>query len=420
MTRTTRAGFRGHGPDAPLDLDHLAPAEVESIVGRLRDGTMPALADTISRAGNCAHPVRLVGRSETVDLRTGEVVDTFRSVDEPLGLLYKPCGSRRESVCPSCSRIYARDTFELISTGLNGGKGVPATVNANPLLFVTLTAPSFGVVHGVRDGKQPCHPRTRLVWCPHGRRLTCWARHDANDPRVGAPLCRECYDTDSATVWQWHAPELWRRFTIALRRQLAAELGVREHHARLEYAKVAEFQSRGLVHFHALVRIDGPDALVRQAKPKSDSSRRTITLSSFVVRALGEAIALELELEGGPDDLVFPTTRASPRAPSHVRDHLKQALEDVDLDVTPHDFRRTVATQVARATTLANATALLGHADEMTTVLHYVQRISVAPDLRMVIDQLVSQASEDATGSGPNDEGPHVRMIMRVGPFDWR
>ncbi len=87
----------------------------------------------------------------------------------------------------------------------------------------------------------------------------------------------------------------------------------------------------------------------------------------------------------------------------------------------PHDFRRTVATQVARATTLANATALLGHADEMTTARHYVQRISVAPDLRMVIDQLVSQASEDATGGSekkgvaPNDEGPHFRMIMRVG-----
>jgi len=31
------------------------------------------------------------------------------------------------------------------------------------------------------------------------------------------------------------------------------------HRARLEYAKVAEFQTRGLVRSHALVRIDGPD-----------------------------------------------------------------------------------------------------------------------------------------------------------------
>jgi hypothetical protein len=79
---------------------------------------------------------------------------------------------------------------------------------------------------------------------------------------VGAPLCPECYDIDTAAIWQWHAPELWRRFTIALRRRLAQALGVTAstlgEHLRLEYAKVAEFQARGLVHFHALVRIDGP------------------------------------------------------------------------------------------------------------------------------------------------------------------
>jgi len=63
------------------------------------------------------------------------------------------------------------------------------------------------------------------------------------------------------------------------------------------------------------------------------------------------------------------------------------------VDVTPHDFRRTVATQVARATTLANATALLGHADESTTARHYVQRIHVAPDVRVVIDRLVEHAN---------------------------
>ncbi|MEK8227411.1 hypothetical protein NKG05_16875 [Oerskovia sp. M15] len=38
------------------------------------------------------------------------------------------------------------------------------------------------------------------------------------------------------------------------------------------------------------------------------------------------------------------------------------------------------------------ATALLGHADEGTTVRHYVKRTHVAPDLRAVIDQLIQQA----------------------------
>ena len=63
-------------------------------------------------------------------------------------------------------------------------------------------------------------------------------------------------------VWQWWAPELWRRFTIALRRLLAQRLGVAESRlldfASIQYAKVAEYQRRGVIHFHALVRLDGP------------------------------------------------------------------------------------------------------------------------------------------------------------------
>jgi hypothetical protein len=64
-------------------------------------------------------------------------------------------------------------------------------------------------------------------------------------------------------LWQANAGKLWHRLTIALRRALAkaAGLTVREfrHHARVSYAKVAEYQRRGLVHFHAVIRVDGPD-----------------------------------------------------------------------------------------------------------------------------------------------------------------
>lgn len=258
-------GFWGHDPEAPLDLGTLSIEAVEDITARLADRSMTALSDTLAQVANCAHPVRLSGRSDTIDTTTGEVIESFRAEDQPLGLLFKPCGNRRADVCPACSRLYARDTFEVISTGLHGGKGVPETVAGNPLLFVTLTAPSFGPVHTVREkaGRRlPCHPRAKLRVCAHGRRTACWTRHDDTDPELGAPLCPDCYDTTSAAIWQWHAPELWRRFTIALRRAVSAALGVPDsrlrEHARLEYAKVAEFQARGLVHFHALVRLDGP------------------------------------------------------------------------------------------------------------------------------------------------------------------
>jgi hypothetical protein len=50
---------------------------------------------------------------------------------------------------------------------------------------------------------------------------------------------------------------------IELARVLAGRAGLSErewdHRVRLAYAKVAEFQSRGLVHFHAIVRLDGAE-----------------------------------------------------------------------------------------------------------------------------------------------------------------
>jgi hypothetical protein len=79
---------------------------------------------------------------------------------------------------------------------------------------------------------------------------------------LGQPLCPDCYDYASHVVWQWFAPDLWRRFTIALHRALAHHLGVLASElsevATVQYAKVAEFQRRGAVHFHALIRLDGP------------------------------------------------------------------------------------------------------------------------------------------------------------------
>jgi hypothetical protein len=76
-------------------------------------------------------------------------------------------------------------------------------------------------------------------------------------------LCAECYDYVGHVLWQWHAPELWRRFTIALGRHLARTAGVSRrdfarHLARVSYTKVAEFQARGLIHVHAVMRLDGP------------------------------------------------------------------------------------------------------------------------------------------------------------------
>jgi hypothetical protein len=64
-------------------------------------------------------------------------------------------------------------------------------------------------------------------------------------------------------LWNWHAPALWNRFIIELARVLASRAGLSERawrqRVRVAYAKVAEFQARGLVHFHAIIRLDGAE-----------------------------------------------------------------------------------------------------------------------------------------------------------------
>ncbi|MHA3836971.1 replication initiator [Terrabacter sp. AAH1] len=255
--------FPGYSADAGLDLPDLTPRLEREITARLVSRDFNAWATTAARVGHCTRPIRLRGSSQTVDAATGEVLGSYSSEEEPLGVLHVRCGNRRASDCPSCSRIYAADTFQLIRAGVVGGKGVPDAVSENPLVFATLTAPSFGPVHGTRSGRRcrPYRTKDEAERCAHGRSTVCHATHVDGDPLLGQPLCGDCYDYPSHIVWQWWAPELWRRFTIALRRSLARALGISANRlakiATVQFAKVAEYQLRGIVHFHALVRVDG-------------------------------------------------------------------------------------------------------------------------------------------------------------------
>jgi hypothetical protein len=136
-------------------------------------------------------------------------------------------------------------------------------VASHPRLFVTFTAPSFGRVHSRKvQGRLvlPCHPHRHGARCPHGARDGCWHRHDEDDPRLGEPLCPSCYDAQAQELWNALAPELWRLTTIGLQRALGRLVGLQEGDlrrlVRVSYAKVAEFQRRGAIHFHAVIRLD--------------------------------------------------------------------------------------------------------------------------------------------------------------------
>lgn len=95
--------------------------------------------------------------------------------------------------------------------------------------------------------------------CRHGKPLWCSRTHEHADPIVGQPLCGDCYDYLGHVVFTWYLPELWRRFTIALRRavrRLLKTLGVEPDAVRVSFVKVVEMQARAIPHIHALIRLD--------------------------------------------------------------------------------------------------------------------------------------------------------------------
>ena len=189
-------------------------------------------------AGFCAHPIRLAGTQ--LNLATGEI----RTVSVRVA-----CKDRRAVICPSCSHLYKADAFE-------------ADVAGHPRLFVSRTAPSFGPVHTVASSGG-CRPYGHTKRCVHGLPEWCNVRHQENDPVLGTPLCPECFDYEGAVLWNAAASRLWNRTVVRLRERVASKerLTAKQFRAvaRLSYLKVAEFQRRGLVHFHVVVRADGPE-----------------------------------------------------------------------------------------------------------------------------------------------------------------
>ncbi|WP_203737548.1 replication initiator [Actinoplanes cyaneus] len=207
-----------------------------------------AASEIQRRAGACTRPVFMAGSRLLIEADTGRVLD--HAEGQRVGVR---CRNRRAAVCPSCAGLYRLDAFHLFAAGLRGGKNTPAEVAGHPRLFVTLTAPSCGPVHlgpGHGGALRRCHPRRG-----------CGRWHPAGDPAVGAALDPAGYDYAGQVLFNAYAGQLWARFTIDVRRHLAATAGLTRTAAarqvRVVFAKVTEFQARGVVHTHAIVRLDG-------------------------------------------------------------------------------------------------------------------------------------------------------------------
>jgi len=119
-----------------------------------------------------------------------------------------------------------------------------------------------------------------------------------------------------------------------------------------------------------LVVIEG-SAVYRQDHPKTSSSNRTLQVPDFTADVLRRRLA---RLEHEDDDhLIFFTRVGTPLSPYNVRRTLRKMLADAglsELKVTPHTFRRTSGTVIARATDAETAAEVLGNSPEIAKKHH--------------------------------------------------
>ena len=275
--------------------DWLAPGSpaIEQAIRRAASARYESWWQRCAAVGFCANPIQASAYDPDLRARVPVMIR---------------CGNRRAAICPSCSDLYAADTWQLVHAGTQGGHhGMPESTAARPQVFVTLTAPSFGKVHtsNIHAGQphRACHPAdTGKAHCSHGKPLWCNTIHQHDDPNVGQPLCPDCYDYTGHVLFNWHAPELWRRFTIALRRVLSRHLrhrGFDPNAVRVSFVKVAEYQRRAVIHYHVLIRLDPRDE-DSSATAESGSAVSGEELAALVLQAAHQ-VRLPVTMEPAAD-----------------------------------------------------------------------------------------------------------------------
>lgn len=163
----------------------------------------------------------------------------------------------------------------------------------------------------------------------------------------------------------------------------------------------------------ALLRIAGTvisnkgEPTFRQDHPKTDRSNRVVALPSFTAEALRQRLAGMADHSA--EALVFSSRNGTPLTTANVRRQLRKVLGDAGINgVSPHMFRRTVATVINEQASVNLAAELLGHTDPKVTVEHYIRRNEhVNPLTAELLDQAfaVDNPAQPERAVGSSSEG---------------
>ena len=142
-------------------------------------------------------------------------------------------------------------------------------------------------------------------------------------------------------------------------------------------------------------RIEGVP-LHRQETRKGGAAPHTVVLPKFGVKAIADLLAC------GSDPMapLFANRDGGWMSLTNMRSQLRKALPPDLRWVTPHSFRRTVATVVNDSLGPAAAQRQLDHRQLVTTETHYIMQPSIGPEAREGLDQFAADDDEEVGESG--------------------
>lgn len=130
----------------------------------------------------------------------------------------------------------------------------------------------------------------------------------------------------------------------------------------------------------------------RQGRPKTKAGFRTVKLPPFALKTLVRKQRSEHPL---PEDMLVPSSTGTVRSPHNFRRQWRDARSGSDFEwVTPHVFRKSVATLVDQQYGSKQAAAQLGHSGPAVTEKHYIAKASETPDVTDALEQFGDQEQQ--------------------------
>lgn len=189
-----------------------------------RDALVSTALTTVR--GTCLHP------HEVYD-ETGNLIAVVK------------CASSNARRRPHCADLYSGDVRQILYDGIAPDRLDPFADPHPPheFWFLTLTGPSFGKVH------RGCHEKGSADTHHHRTPCTCGSIHCIATPEgqawAGLPLDLATYDYAGMLRFNRGIGRLWN----------ATKQKLRYYFPHLEYAVLREWQARGTLHLHIMLRM---------------------------------------------------------------------------------------------------------------------------------------------------------------------